>query len=182
MRKRELMNLTSTELLQTIEERGARVSVAPGANGAMKLRIAPNGLISDLVDDIREHARELRELLQSQPPARRWSEPSPPNLGELAVIVEAATVGVHLKPTPDLMRAWRGLSAYCGVSLTSRHIGAAARLATERPELSPDDLIEMFVAGLLPDDGGPVWRLPDELVAETHAMARLRAPPRCPNL
>ncbi len=70
-KRRELMNLTAPELLQTIEKRGARVSVATGDNGALKLQITPNGLVSDLSDEIRRNAHELRDLVESAP-VHRW--------------------------------------------------------------------------------------------------------------
>ncbi len=201
------MILTPPNLLKIIENRGARVSIATGDNGAPKLQIRPNGLVSDLADEIRSNARELRVLLESET-VHRWQSAAAPDVASsvapaatapaipddlpmdaksaasampdaraVGVAVAGATVGAFIRPTPELLALWRALSAFVGVPLTSRHIGALARLCDERPTLTNNDLLDLFAAGLMPDegDGKPVWIEPEQLADETHATATARA-------
>ncbi len=102
---------------------------------------------------------------------------SAPDLGALSVAVEGARRGAHLSPTPELTLLWKELQAYIGVSLTSRHIGAAARMVDGRAHVSNGELLEMFAAGLQPDegDGKPVWIEPETLFDTMHAEAKASA-------
>jgi hypothetical protein len=160
----------------------------------MKLQIRPSGLVSDIADDIRRLKPELLALLEPAPVHRWRDDPTgetsaatgsaaamapgggAPDVAALARAVAGAQRGAFISPTPDLMARWRALDQYIGVKLTSRHIGAAARLVAQHPQLDNGDLLDLFAAGLQPDEGAgkPVWIEPERLADETEATAQSR--------
>lgn len=100
-----------------------------------------------------------------------------PDLAALSRAVAGAQRGAFISPTPELMARWKALDQYIGVKLTSRHIGAAARLVAQHPQLDNNELLELFAAGVQPDEGAgkPVWIEPEQLADETHAATKARA-------
>lgn len=132
-------------------------------------------LAPDDVATVHRWEKSATDATGSDPAAT--SPTSAPDLFALSVAVAGAQRGAFLSPTPDLMACWRALDQYTGVKLTSRHIGAAARLADQYPETSNGDLLELFVSGLQPDEGAgkPVWLDPAQLADETLTAAKSRA-------
>jgi hypothetical protein len=128
-------------------------------------------------DELARRANELPDVAASATPdsaAAIAPGDGAPDVAALARAVAGAQRGAFISPTPDLMARWRALDQYIGVKLTSRHIGAAARLVAQHPQLDNNELLDLFAAGLQPDEGAgkPVWIEPEQLADETEATAQ----------
>lgn len=164
---------TARELLESLKARDVHLR----ANGDRLQLDAPQGAFTDSDRvNVALLKPQLLALLTSQPPAHRWNHTTAPDLHTLSQLVTTSQRSQFISPQRELLVAWKSLSEFCGISLTSRHIGMLPTWLHGREHLPEDELLETYISGLLPDDGsGLVWRDPHPLFDEAPAAATARA-------
>lgn len=108
-----------------LERRGVDLSIE---NGAI-LCSGDSVVIGRFARRIVEHKPALLELL-TQPDAR-----------QLAHEVASATRGQWLKPTPSLLAEWKRFAAHFDINITSKQIGAIARLVAANELLDNEAML-----------------------------------------
>lgn len=182
--------MTAPQLLEAIEARGGVARVKDNG-GAIVLNVAPLTLARELAPDIRELKPQLIELLESAP-VHRWKQSAPnapdvasdapanaqaPDVAQLSAALAEAKRGAWVIPSPLLLAQWRALQTFTGARLTARHLGALAQLHADKPQLDNAALLNLWAAGIQPDngDGAAVWCDPDLLADEAREIAKATA-------
>ncbi len=168
--------MNAPELLATVRARGATAHAEMDATGAAVLVVAPRAAIGDLLPDLLRFKPQLIELLSVSTKTfiGGHREEETGQISPLASSVDRVSQINASGPSRPILAFPDAdeLERFAGVQLTARHLAAWTRLQTERPQLVHGDLLDVFAAGLQPDDGGgaAVWREPvamaDELQIE----------------
>lgn len=124
--------MNAPELLATLRERGARLTVRSGDGGAAVLNVAPRGIASDLAGEVARFKPSLLELLEREQVERL----------ELArTVLESKRANGPGFDFAKVRPFWRAVCELEGRELDSPALSAWARrvLGIEPDELAPDN-------------------------------------------